>query len=81
MRTANLVPGVAQVVAVSVGHSDEGLDGVNVLLLHFGDTRAGRQQGEPCQSLHIGIPLQLLQKQKDKAVCQKYCKVRDTVRH
>lgn len=35
MRTANLVPGVSQVVAVSVGHSDEGLDGVDVLLLHF----------------------------------------------
>lgn len=29
------MPGVAQVVAISVGHSDEGLDGVDVLLLHF----------------------------------------------
>lgn len=31
------MPGVAQVVAVSVSHSDEGLDGVDVLLLHFCD--------------------------------------------
>ncbi len=60
MKTANLVPGVAQVVAVSVGHSDEGLDGVNVLLLHFCDAWAGCQQGEPGQGLHVCIPLQLM---------------------
>lgn len=64
------MPGVAQVVAISVGHSDEGLDGVNVLLLHFGDARAGCQQGESGQGLHIRIPLQLLQAQKEKAACQ-----------
>lgn len=60
------MPGVAQVVAISVGHSDEGLNGVNVLLFHFCNARAGCQQGEPCQSLHICIPLQLLQGQKKR---------------
>lgn len=29
------MPGVSQIVSICVGHSDEGLDGVNVLLLHF----------------------------------------------
>lgn len=66
---AYLVPGVAQVVAIGVGHSDEGLNGVNVLLLHFWDARAGGQQGEPRQGLHIRIPLQLRQK-NEKVVCQ-----------
>ena len=70
MRTVDLMPGVAKVIAISVGHSDEGLDGVNVLLLHFWDARAGRQQGEPRQGLHIRVPLQLLQRQTDQAVCQ-----------
>lgn len=67
-RRANLMPGVAQVVAISVGHSDERLDGVNVLLLHLCDARAGCQQGEPCQGLHICIPLQL--RQQDQRVCK-----------
>lgn len=31
------MPGVAQVVSISVGHSDEGLDGIDVLLLHLRD--------------------------------------------
>lgn len=64
------MPGVAQVVAVRVGHSDEGLDGVNVLLLHFCYARAGCQQGEPCQCLHVRIPLQLLQRQSSKTLSQ-----------
>lgn len=53
------MPGVAQVVAIRVCHSDQGLDGVDVLLLHFCDAGAGRQQGEPGQSLNVSIPLQL----------------------
>ena len=53
------MPGVAQVVPVGVGHSDQGLDGVDVLLLHLCDAGAGCQQGESGQSLDIGIPLQL----------------------
>lgn len=61
---ANLVPRVAEVVAVGVGHSDEGLDGVDVLLLHFGDARAGGQQGEPRQGLHVRVPLQLRPREK-----------------
>lgn len=55
-----LVPGVAQVVAISVSHSDEGFDGVDVLLLHFCDARAGCQQSETCQGLDVCISLQLL---------------------
>lgn len=38
---SNLKPGVSQVVAISVGHSDEGLDSVYVLLLHFSYARTG----------------------------------------
>ena len=53
------MPGVAQVVSVSVGHSDQGLDGVNVLLLHLCDAGTGCQQGESGQGLNIGISLQL----------------------
>ena len=34
-RKTNLVPGVSQVVAISVSHSDERLDGVDILLLHL----------------------------------------------
>lgn len=64
--TEHLMPGVAQVVAVSVGHSDEGLDGVNVLLLHLCDARASCQQGEPRQRLHIRVSLQLFPRQKKK---------------
>lgn len=56
----HLVPGVAQVVSVSVSHSDEGLDGVDVLLLHLCDAGAGRQQREAGQRLHVRVPLQLL---------------------
>lgn len=58
------MPGVAQVIAVSVSHSDEGLDGVDVLLLHFSDARAGSEQSEPRESLNVGVPLQLLTKKK-----------------
>lgn len=64
MRSTNLMPGVAQVIAVSVSHSDEGLDGVDVLLLHFSDARAGSEQSEPRESLNVGVPLQLLTKKK-----------------
>lgn len=53
------MPGVAQVVSISVGHSDQCLDGVNVLLLHLCDAGTGRQQGESGQGLDIRIPLQL----------------------
>lgn len=63
------MPGVAQVVAISVGHSDEGLDGIDVLLLHFCDARASCQQGEPCQGLHVRISLQLLPRQKRGGWC------------
>lgn len=52
-----LMPGVAQVVPVSVGDGDQRLDGVDVLLLHLGDAGAGRQQGEPGQRLDIGVSL------------------------
>ena len=69
--TEHLMPGIAQVVAISVGHSDEGLDGIDVLLLHFCDARASRQQGEPRQCLHVCISLQLLPRQKGwRAVLQ-----------
>ena len=54
-----LVPGVAQVVAVGVGHGDERLDGVDVLLLHLRDAGAGSQQGEPRQGLDVRVSLQL----------------------
>lgn len=56
------MPGVAQVVAVRVGHSDERLNGINILLLHFCDAGARCQQGEPGQGLYVCIPLQLLHK-------------------
>lgn len=59
MQYEDLMPGVAQVVAISVGHSDEGLDGIDVLLLHFCDAGASCQQGEPRQRLYVRIPLQL----------------------
>lgn len=49
------MPGVAQVVPIGVSHSDEGLDGVDVLLLHLCDAGAGCQQGEPGQSLDVGV--------------------------
>lgn len=82
MKTANLMPGVAQVVAISVGHSDEGLDGINVLLLHFCNARAGCQQGEPRQRLHIRVPLQLFTTDKKRGQCVRilHCTVRDAVR-
>lgn len=53
------MPGVAQVVPISVGHSDQGLDSVDVLLLHLCDAGTGGQQGEPGQGLDVRIPLQL----------------------
>lgn len=53
------MPGIAQVVPVGVGYSDQGLDGVDVLLLHLGDAGAGCQQGEPGQGLHVGVTFQL----------------------
>lgn len=76
MKTANLMPGVAQVVAISVGHSDKGLDGIDVLLLHFCNARAGCQQGEPRQRLHIRVPLQLFTADKKRGQCVRilHCK-------
>lgn len=65
MKTTNLMPGVAQVVAISVSHSDEGLDGVDVLLLHFSNARAGSEQSEPRQSLNIRVSLQLWAKSSE----------------
>lgn len=53
------MPGVAQVVSVSVGHSNQGLDCVNVLLLHLCDAGTGCQQGESGQGLDIRISFQL----------------------
>ena len=53
------MPGVAQVVSVRVGYSDQGLDGVNVLLLHLCDAGTGRQQGESGQGLDVCVSLQL----------------------
>lgn len=49
-----------------MGDGDEGLDGVDVLLLHLRDARAGRQQGEARQGLDISITLQL-QRRESKA--------------
>lgn len=63
------MPGVAQVVAISVGHSDKGLDGIDVLLLHLCDARASCQQGEPRQRLHVRISLQLVPRQKRGGWC------------
>lgn len=53
------MPGVAQVVAVSVSHGDQRLNGVDVLLLHLCDAGAGGQQGEPGQGLDVSVSLQL----------------------
>lgn len=53
------MPGAAQVVSISVRHSDKGLYSVYVLLLHLRDAGAGSQQSEPGQGLDVGIPLQL----------------------
>lgn len=53
------MPGVAQVVSVSMSYSDQGLDGVNILLLHLCDAGTGCQQGESGQGLDICISLQL----------------------
>lgn len=64
----HLMPGVAQVVSISVGHCDQGLDGVNVLLLHLSDAGTGRQQSEPGQGLNVRISLQLWTKQVITAV-------------
>lgn len=63
-----------------MGHSDEGLDGINVLLLHFCNARAGGQQREPGQCLHIGIPLQLFRAQKERVVFQECWTTIDTIR-
>lgn len=54
---AHLVPGVAQVVSISVGDHDKSLYGVDVLLLHFCDAGAGGQQRKPGQCLNVRIPL------------------------
>lgn len=54
-----LMPGVAKVVAVGVSHSDEGLDGVDVFLLHLRDAGAGCQQGKASEGLDIGVAFQL----------------------
>lgn len=53
------MPGVAQVVPVSVCYSDEGLNGVNVLLLHLCNAGASSEQCKPGQGLNICITLQL----------------------
>lgn len=37
------MPGIAQVVSISVSHSDECLDSVDVLLLHLCDAGAGSE--------------------------------------
>lgn len=55
----HLMPGVAKVVSISVGNSDQRLYSVNILLLHLCDAGAGCQQREPGQGLNIGISLQL----------------------
>lgn len=59
MELVYLVPGVSQVVAIGMGHCDQSLNGVNVLLLHLRNAGAGSQEGEACQGLDICIPLQL----------------------
>lgn len=56
---SHLMPGVAQVVSISVGHSDQSLNSVNVLLLHLCDAGTGCQEGESGQSLNVRISLQL----------------------
>lgn len=53
------MPGVAQVVPISVCHSDEGLNGVNILLLHLCNAGASSEQCKPSQGLNIRITLQL----------------------
>ena len=53
------MPGIPEVVAVRVSHRDERLYGVDVLLLHLCDARAGRQQGEAREGLNVGISFQL----------------------
>lgn len=53
------MPRVSQVVPISVSHRDKRLDCIDVLLLHLGDPRAGCEQGESSQSLHVRISLQL----------------------
>ena len=66
-RDTHLVPGIPEVVAVGVSHSDERLYGVNVLLLHLRDAGAGCQQGEACKGLDIGISFQLQARQRGDA--------------
>lgn len=53
------MPGVAQIVPISVSYSDESLNGVNVLLLHFCNAGTSCEQCKPGQGLDIGITLQL----------------------
>lgn len=57
--SAHLMPGVSKVISIGVCHCNEGLDGVDVLLLHLSDARAGRQQREAGQSLNVRVSLQL----------------------
>ena len=54
-----LVPRLAQVVAVRVSDSDQGLDALHVFRLHFGDGRGGGEQRESGERLHVRISLQL----------------------
>lgn len=61
------MPGIPQVVAIRVSHRDERLDGVDVLLLHFGDAGAGCQQGEAGKGLNVGISFQLQHKTRRHA--------------
>ena len=71
----DLMPGVAQVVSVGVCHGDEGLDGVDVFLLHLGYAGAGREQGEAGQGLDVGIPLQLsIEAERSQRQTQSYAR-------
>lgn len=55
------MPGVSKIISIGVGHCDKCLDSVDVLLLHLGDARAGREQREAGQGLYVRISLQLEQ--------------------
>ena len=61
------MPGIPEVVAVSVSHGDERLYGVNVLLLHIRDAAAGRQLGEARKGLDIGTSFRQQGRQRGDA--------------
>ncbi len=60
------MPGVSQVVSISVGDHDESLYGVDILLLHLCDTWASGEQRKPGQGLDVGISLQLWKRKESK---------------